>query len=92
MLASAMEFSENSGNSGQIAQYSSQMATLFVDFPQYSGHSNKFAMSLWDFSKNSGNSYQNTYILPNVKFLALAIANANVYKCVFIHTNMYKSV
>ena len=54
MLASAMEFSENSGNSGQIAQYSSQMATLFVDFPQYSGHSNKFAMSLWDFFQKFG--------------------------------------
>ena len=38
------------------------MATLFVDFPEYSGLSNQFATSLWDFSENSENSYQNTHI------------------------------
>ena len=60
MSANSIEFSENSGNSGQNVQYFSQMVTLFVAFPKYSGHSNQFATSLWDFSKNSGNSYQNT--------------------------------
>ena len=77
---------------GQNVQYFSQMATLIVAFPKYLGHSNQFITSSGDFSKNLGNSYQNTYILPNVKFLALAIANANAYKCVLIHTSMYKSV
>ena len=62
MLANAIEFSENSGKSGQNVQYFSQMATLFVDFPEYSGLSNKFGTSLWDFSENSGNLYQNTHI------------------------------
>ena len=62
MSANLIKFSENSGNSGQNAQYFSQMATSFVDFPKYSGLSNQFATSLWDFSENSGNSYQNTHI------------------------------
>ena len=62
MLANAIEFSENSENSGQNVQYFSQMATLFVDFPEYLGHSNKFATSSWDFSEISENSYQNTHI------------------------------
>ena len=60
MLANAIEFSENLGNSGQNVQYSSQMTTLFVDFPEYSGLSNQFATSSRDFSEDSGNSYQNT--------------------------------
>ena len=60
MSANSIDFSKNSENSGQNAQYFSQMATLFVDFPKYSGLSNQFATSLWDFSENAGNSYQNT--------------------------------
>ena len=82
MSANSIEFSENSGNSGQYVQYFSQMATLIVAFPEYSGHSNQFVNLFGDFSENSGNSYQNKYILPNVKSLALAIANANAYKSV----------
>ena len=62
MSANSIDFSENSGNSGQNAQYFSQMATLFVDFPKYSGHSNQFATSLWEFSENSESSYQNAHI------------------------------
>ena len=62
MCANSIEFSENLGNLGQNVQYCSQMATLFVAFPEYLGQSNQFATSSWDFSKNSGNSYQNTYI------------------------------
>ena len=53
-LASTIEFSENSGNSGQIVQYFSQMATLFVAFPEYSGYSNQFATSLWGFFRKFG--------------------------------------
>ena len=68
-MANAIEFSKNSGNSGQNVQYFSQMATLFVAFPEYSGHSIQFATSLWDFSENSGNSCQNTHI--NVFFLSI---------------------
>ena len=60
MYANSIEFSKDSGNWGQNVKYSSQMATLFVDFPEYSGHSNQFATSSWDFSENLGNSYQNT--------------------------------
>ena len=47
--------------SGQNVQYFSQMARLFVAFPEYLGHSNQFVTSLWGFSENSGNSTQNTY-------------------------------
>ena len=46
MSANSIEFSKNLGNSGQNVQYFSQMATLFVAFPEYSGHSNQFATSL----------------------------------------------
>ena len=60
MSANSIEFSKNLGNLGQNVQYFSQMATLFVASPEYSGHSNQFATSLWDFSENLGNSYQNT--------------------------------
>ena len=49
MLANAIEFSENSGNLGKNVQNFSQMATLFVDFPEYSGYSNQFATFLWRF-------------------------------------------
>ena len=49
MSANSIEFSENSENSGQNVQYFRQMATLFVAFPEYSGHSNKFATSSWFF-------------------------------------------
>ena len=60
MSANSIESSKNSGNLGQNVQYFSQMPILFVAFPKNSGHSNQFATSSWDFSENSGNSYQNT--------------------------------
>ena len=69
MLANPIEFSENSGNSGQNAQYGSQMATLFVDFPEYSGHSNQIVTISWGFFRNSGNSCQNAHI--NVTFFSI---------------------
>ena len=47
MSANSIDFSENSGNSGQNVQYFSQMATLIVAFPKYSGHYNQFATSSW---------------------------------------------
>ena len=66
----------------------------FVDFPEYSGHSNQFATSHGDFSKNSGNSYQKKkkkkYILfyQRQKFLALATTNAyNAYKVYNAYNN-----
>ena len=89
MLANAIEFSKNSGNSGQNVQYFSQMATLFVVFPKYSGHSNQFATSSWDFSEKLWNSYQNTsqfcsqlYKLQISGVLLAPKNNANTYKCV----------
>ena len=60
MSANSIKFSKNSGNLEQNVQYFSQMATLFVAFPEYLGHSNQFATSSSDFSENLGNSYQNT--------------------------------
>ena len=50
ILANSIKFPKNLGNSVQNVQYFSQMATLFVAFPEYSGHSNQFATSLWGFS------------------------------------------
>ena len=70
-MANAIKFSENSGNSGQNVQYFSQMATLIVNFPEYSGHSIQIATSSWDYSENSGYSCQNTHI--NVKLFFLSI-------------------
>ena len=49
MSANSIDFSENSENSGQNVQYFSQMATLIVAFPKYSGHSNQFVTSSWGF-------------------------------------------
>ena len=37
----SIEFSQNSGNSGQNVQYFSQMATLIVAFPKYLGYSSQ---------------------------------------------------
>ena len=54
MSANSIEFSENSGNSGQNVQYFSQMATLFVAFPEYSGHSIQFATSSLGFFRKFG--------------------------------------
>ena len=71
-----------SGNSGQNVQYFSQMATLLVVFPEYSGYSNQIVTFSWGFSENSGNSYRNTYICQckSQNLLALATINAhNVY-------------
>ena len=82
MSANSIESSENSANLGQNAQYFSQMATLFVDLPEYSGHSNQFATSHGDFSENSGNSYRNAYMLPLQITKLLALAKINVYKCI----------
>ena len=71
MSANSIDFSEKSGNLGQNVQYFSQMATLFVAFPKYSGHSKQFATSSWDFPENSGNSCQNTHI--NAIFFFISI-------------------
>ena len=46
MSTDSIEFSKNSENSGQNAYYPSQMATLFVAFPKYSGHYSQFTTSL----------------------------------------------
>ena len=86
MSANLVELSENLGNLGQNVQYFSQMARLFVAFPEYLGHSNQFATSSWGFSQNSGNSYQNTYICQcksqKKKLLALTTVMPNAYICV----------
>ena len=72
MSANLIEFSENSGNLRQNVQYFSQMAALFVAFPEYLGHSNQFVTSSWGFSENSGNSTQNTYRFVAVKYFVMA--------------------
>ena len=54
MSAKSIELSENSANSGQNVQYFSQMATLFMAFPKYSGHSNQFVTSSWGFFQKFG--------------------------------------
>ena len=84
MSANLIEFSENSGNLGQNVQYSSQMATLFVAFPEYSGHSNQFVTSSWGFFQKFGKFLSKYIHLPMQisKLLALATINANAYKSV----------
>ena len=54
MSANSIEFSEKSGNSGQNVQHFSQMATLIVDFPEYSGYSNHIVTSSWGFFRKFG--------------------------------------
>ena len=54
MSANSIEFSEKSGNSGQNVQYFSQMATLLVVFPEYSGYSNQIVTSPWGFFRKFG--------------------------------------
>ena len=65
------------------------MATLFVDFPEYSGLSNQFATSLWDFSKNREilfkihHSFAFNYTKLQISCVLLAFTiNANAYKSV----------
>ena len=62
MSADSVKLSKNLGNLGQNVQYFSQMATLFVAFPDIRGILINLLHLHGDFSKNSGNSYQNTYI------------------------------
>ena len=99
MSANSIKFSENSGNLGQNAQYISQMATFFVDFPEYSGHSNQFATSLWGFFRNFGKFLPqiHSFFLPKAKLLALATTNAynaynvyNAYKNTIIFFSLTK--
>ena len=51
MFAFSWDFSENSGNSEQSVQYFSQMATLLVAFPKYSGYSSHYTLHAQHFSK-----------------------------------------
>ena len=50
-------FPKTRGNLGQNVQYFSQMATLFVAFPKYSGHCSQFITSLWGFFQKFGKFY-----------------------------------
>ena len=77
------------GNSEQNVQYFSQMATLLVVFPEYSGYSNQIVTSPWDFSENSGNSYRNTYICQCKSQKLLALATINAYNAYNVY-NAYK--
>ena len=82
MSANSIEFSKNSGNLGQNVQYFTQMATLFVAFPEYSGNSNQFVTFSWGFFQKLG-KFLSKYIHLTLQITKLlALAKINVYKCI----------